>query len=106
MIPDDDRGPAALPGYQYTDFTGIEADTDAMAEFAKQLQANLAKNYEPNRDRVANAMMTPLPAAPLEFWEWYSFLTKHNAAQNVALKNAWTFGNGTTAYASAAQAIG
>jgi hypothetical protein len=37
MIPEEDRGPAWLRDYGYTDFGDIEADLVAMEEFAKKL---------------------------------------------------------------------
>jgi hypothetical protein len=98
-----DQAPATVSGYQYS---GFEADTDAMAQFAAKLKTNVQKSYVPQRDKVVNAMMTPLPDAPLEFSEWFAFLSTHNAAQNVTLQNVWNFGDGSHAYAEAAQAIG
>jgi hypothetical protein len=105
MIPEEDRGPAWLRDYGFTDFSQIEADVTAMEQFAKKLSADVSDNYAPHLDQVGNAMMTELPPPPTAFVELSSFLIVHNSAQNATTKNVYNFATGTTRYATAAQDI-
>jgi len=105
MIPDEDRGPAWLRDYGYTDFSQIEADIQAMEQFASKLSANVKDNYAPHLSTVTEAMSTRLPAAPSEFVELMTFLFAHNEAQNVAHQNVYNYANGTQGFATAAKDI-
>lgn len=105
MIPEEDRGPAWLRDYGYTDFSQIEADIAAMEQFAKKLQTDVEDNYAPHLSTVTDAMMTELPHPPGEFAELSSFLTVHNDAQNVTQQNVYNFANGTQGFALAAADI-
>jgi len=105
MIPEEDRGPAWLRDYGFTDFSQIEADVTAMEQFATKLAADVANDYAPHLSKVADAMMTPLPAPPTEFVELSSFLIVHNDAQNATQQNTYNFANGTTEFANAARDI-
>lgn len=105
MIPEEDRGPAWLRDYGYTDFSQIDADITAMEQFAKKLQADVEDNYAPHLTTVTDAMMTELPHPPSEFAELSSFLTVHNDAQNVTQQNVYNFANGTQGFALAAADI-
>jgi hypothetical protein len=105
MIPEEDRGPAWLRDYGYTDFGQIDADIAAMEQFAKKLQADVEDNYAPHLSTVTDAMMTELPHPPSEFAELSSFLTVHNDAQNVTQQNVYNFANGTQGFALAAADI-
>jgi len=105
MIPEDDRGPAWLRDYDYTDFSQIEADIQAMETFALKLAANVADDYAPHLSTVTTAMSARLPAPPPEFTELWSFLFTHNEIQNVAHQNVYNYANGTQGFATAAEDI-
>lgn len=105
MIPDEDRGPAWLRDYGYTDFSQIEADIQAMEQFATKLSANVKDNYAPHLSTVTTAMSTRLPDPPAEFIELTTFLFAHNEAQNVAHQNVYNYANGTQGFATAAEHI-
>jgi hypothetical protein len=105
MIPDEDRGPAWLRDYGYTDFSQIEADIQAMEQFATRLSANVKDDYAPHLSTVSSAMSTPLPSPPAEFVELLTFLTVHNDAQNTAHQNVYNYANGTQGFATAAEDI-
>ncbi len=105
MIPDEDRGPAWLRDYGYTDFSQIEADIQAMEQFATKLSANVKDNYAPHLSTVTTAMSTRLPDPPAEFIELTTFLSAHNEAQNVAHQNVYNYANGTQGFATAAEDI-
>jgi hypothetical protein len=105
MIPEDDRGPAWLRDYGYTDFGQIEADIRAMENFALKLAANVHDNYAPHLSTVTTAMSTRIPEPPPEFAELWSFLFTHNEVQNVSHQNVYNFANGTQGFATAAEDI-
>ena len=105
MIPEDDRGPQWLRDYDYTDFSQIEADIQAMETFALKLAANVSDNYAPHLSTVTTAMSTRLPVPPPEFFELWSFLSTHNEIQNVAHQNVYNYANGTQGFATAAEDI-
>ncbi|WP_433298099.1 hypothetical protein ACQP2F_42545 [Actinoplanes sp. CA-030573] len=105
MIPEEDRGPAWLRDYGYTDFSQIEADIQAMEHFAAKLSANVKDNYAPHLTTVTDAMSTRLPDPPSEFIELLTFLFVHNDAQNVAHQNVYSYANKTQGFATAAEDI-
>ncbi|MCY1140787.1 hypothetical protein OWR29_22550 [Actinoplanes sp. Pm04-4] len=105
MIPDEDRGPAWLSDYGTTDFGAIEADIQAMEQFAAKLAANVQDSYAPHMSSISDSMLTRLPDPPAEFAELFSFLTAHNEAQNVTHQNVYNYANGTKGFASAAADI-
>ena len=105
MIPEEDRGPVWLSDYGYTDFSQIEADIQAMETFAAQLAANVKSSYAPHLTGVTDAMMTELPAPPASFAELFTFLSAHNAAQNITQQNVYNYANGTQDFASVAADI-
>jgi hypothetical protein len=105
MIPEDDRGPAWLRDYGYTDFGQIEADIRAMENFAQKLAATVHDNYAPHLSTVTTAMSTRIPEPPVEFAELWSFLFTHNEVQNVSHQNVYNFANGTQGFATAAEDI-
>jgi hypothetical protein len=105
MIPEEDRGPAWLRDYGYTDFSQIEADIQAMETFAAKLAANVTDDYAPHLSTVTTAMSTRLPEPPMEFIELWSFLFTHNDVQNVAHQNVYNYANGTQGFATAAEDI-
>jgi hypothetical protein len=105
MIPEEDRGPAWLRDYGFTDFGDIEADIAAMEEFAKNLAADVEKNYVPHLAGVTDAMLTQLPPASTTFRELGEFFAVHNEAQDATQQNVYNFANGTYHFATAAQKI-
>ncbi len=105
MIPEEDRGPAWLRDYGYTDFGDIAADIAAMEEFAKKLAADVQNNYVPHLSGVTDAMLTQLPPPAATFPELVAFMTAHNEAQGITQENVFNFANGTNTFATAAQTI-
>ncbi len=105
MIPEEDRGPAWLRDYGTTDFGSIEADIQAMEQFAAKLAANVQDSYAPHMANVSDSMATRLPAPSGEFIELSSFLVAHNQAQNVTHQNVYSYANGTQDLANAATDI-
>jgi hypothetical protein len=105
VIPEDDRGPAWLRDYGYTDFSQIEADIEAMEKFATQLSADVKDNYAPHLSTVTDAMSTQLPSPPSEFIELITFLFAHHEAQDQAHQNVYNYANGTQGFATAAKDI-
>ena len=103
MIPEEDRGPAWLRDYGFTDFGDIAADINAMAEYAAKLIADVQDNYAPHLGKLSQAMATPLPEA--RFGELQSFFALHAAAQGRTEINAYRYANGTNALGKAAQSI-
>jgi hypothetical protein len=105
MIAEQDRGPAWLRDYGFTDFGNIEADIAAMEQFATRLAADVQHNYVPHLAGVTDAMLTPLPPAATTFAELVDFLTTHQQAQDVTQQNVFNFANGTNHFAAAARSI-
>lgn len=105
MIPEEDRGPVWLRDYGTTDFGSIEADIQAMEQFAAKLAANVQDSYAPHMASVSESMGAPLPDPPAGFVELTSFLTAHNQAQDVTHQNVYNYANGTQGFASAAADI-
>jgi hypothetical protein len=105
MIPEDDRGPTWLRDYGYTDFSQIEADIQAMEQFAAQLSSNVEKSYAPHLSAVSTAMTTRLPGPEAEFVELQSFLAIHRQAQDAAHQNVYDYANGTQGFAAAAKKV-
>jgi hypothetical protein len=105
MLSEEDRGPAWMRDYGYTDFSQIEADVTAMEQFATQLQGDVSKNYDTHVPVVQQLMLTELPSPPAEFAELSSFLVVHNAAQNVSQQNVFYFGKGTAQFAAVAKDV-
>jgi hypothetical protein len=105
MIPEEDRGPAWLRDYGFTDFGSIQADVAAMEEFAKKLATDVEKNYLPHMASITDAMMTELPPAASTFKELIDFFSVHRDAQDATQQNVYNFANGTNHFATAAQTI-
>jgi hypothetical protein len=105
VIPEEDRGPAWLRDYGYTDFSQIEADIEAMEKFATQLSADVKDNYAPHLTTVTDSMSTKLPDPPSEFIELLTFLFVHHEAQDVAHQNVYNYANGTQGFATAAKDV-
>jgi hypothetical protein len=105
MIPEEDRGPAWLRDYGTTDFGAIEADIEAMEQFAAKLAANVKDSYAPHMSTVSDSMLTRLPDPDATFVELSSFLVAHNEAQDVTHQNVYNYANGTQGFANAAADI-
>jgi hypothetical protein len=105
MLSEEDRGPAWLQDYGYTDFSQIEADVTAMEQFATQLQGDVTKNYNTHVPVVQQLMLTELPSPPAEFQELSSFLVVHNDAQNISQQNVFHFSKGTQQFADVAKDV-
>jgi len=100
VIPEEDRGPAWLRDYGGS----IEADIQRMEEFAKQLMAEVQKNYVPHMEEVQSDMLPDLPA-PVAFPELHSFMDAHRQAQQNTSDRVWDVGDGTGGLATAAQTV-
>ena len=105
MLSEEDRGPAWMRDYGYTDFSQIEADVTAMEQFATQLQGDVTKNYNTHVPVVQQLMLTELPSPPAEFQELSSFLVVHNDAQNISQQNVFHFSKGTEQFADVAKDV-
>jgi hypothetical protein len=105
MLAEEDRGPSWLRDYGYTDFGNIEADIQAMEEFAKRLRADLEDNYVPHLSSVTDAMLTQLPPPAATFPELVAFMQDHAAAQDATQLNVYNFANGTNRFATVAEKI-
>jgi hypothetical protein len=105
MLSEEDRGPAWMRDYGYTDFSQIEADVTAMEQFATQLQGDVKNNYNTHVPVVQQLMLTELPSPPAEFQELSSFLVVHNDAQNISQQNVFHFSEGTQQFAEVAKDV-
>ena len=101
----EDREPAWLQDYEYTNFGDIAVDITAMEEFAKKLEAEVQNNYASHLPSVVDGMLTQLPAPSTTFPELCTFMQTHQAAQDATQSNVFQFANGTNSFALAAQAI-
>jgi hypothetical protein len=105
MIPEEDRGPAWLRDYGFTDFGDIAADIHAMAEYAKKLAADVEGNYMPHSNGVSTAFGVTLPTPNSEFHELCAFMKAHDAVREITKDNVAAFGRGSSVLANAAQQI-
>lgn len=105
MLSEEDRGPAWMRDYGYTDFSQIEADVTAMEQFATKLQGDVTKNYDTHAPVVQQLLLTLLPDPPGDFVELSSFLVVHNDAQNVSQQNVYHYSEGTSNFAQVAKAV-
>lgn len=103
-IPEEDLGPAWLRDYDYSDFSSIEADIQAMKEYAAKLTSSVEGSYAPHAQTVSDAMMTPLPQAP-NFPELHSFLNAHDQVQLATQENVYNYIGNTYRFATAADQI-
>ena len=99
-----DITPEFLRDNTFTDFGAIEADIDAMREFATKLQTTVQQNYVADMERISTGMMTEVSASPA-FYELHSFFTAHREVMDVTHTNVYAFGEGTDAFAGAAKDI-
>jgi hypothetical protein len=99
-LPDEDRGPVWLRDWQQ-----IEADIAAMADFARQLRAEVEINYAPHASRVTDELTTPLPCPPAPFTELVELLTVHRAAEQDTANIVYYYTDKTGGLADAAAEI-
>ncbi|MFC6014943.1 hypothetical protein ACFP2T_01865 [Plantactinospora solaniradicis] len=100
MIPEEDRGPAWLRDYGGS----IEADIQRMEEFAKQLTAEVQKNYVPHMEEVQSDMLPDLPG-PVDYPELFEFMKAHRTVQQDTSTRVWEVGDGTGGLATAAETV-
>jgi len=100
MIPDEDRPPAWL-----ADYGAIEADIQAMADFAAGLGKEVVDGYGPHLSLVTTSMLTTLPAADANFPELQRFLTYHHEVQTATYSNTFNYRDRTGELATAAKTI-
>src|ERR1700712_944725 len=105
MIPEEDRGPAWLRDYGFTDFGDIAADIEAMEHFAQKLSADVQDNYVPHMYTASDSMNVQIPDAASTFPELVSFMRAHEAARDVTHANVYGYANGTNHFATAADTI-
>jgi hypothetical protein len=105
MLSEEDRGPAWMRDYGYTDFSQIEADVTAMEQFATKLQGDVSKNYDTHAPVVQQLLLTILPDPPADFVELSSFLVVHNGAQDISQKNVYHYSAGTSNFAKVAKDV-
>src|SRR4051794_3544180 len=105
MIPEEDRGPAWLRDYGFTDFGDIAADINAMQEYAKKLAADVQDNFTPHYNGMAAAMMTTLPEPDANFYELSSFIKSHRNVQDLTQTNVYAFKQGTQNLAAAVDVV-
>jgi hypothetical protein len=96
----DDRPPAWL-----SDYGSIEADIQAMSDFAAGLSREVSDGYGPHLSLVTQSMLTPLPGADDHFPELKSFLEHHHEAQTATFTNTFNYRDGTGDLANAAKTI-
>jgi hypothetical protein len=100
MIPEEDRPPAWL-----ADYGAIEADIQAMADFASGLGKEVVDGYGPHLSLVTTSMLTTLPAADANFPELQQFLAVHHDVQTATYSNTFNYRDRTGELANAAKTI-
>jgi hypothetical protein len=100
MLAPEDRPPAWL-----SDYGGIEADIEAMSDFASGLSKEVSDGYGPHLSLVTSSMLTQLPGAGDHFPEMQAFLKHHHEAQTATFSNAFNYRYGTDDLANAAKTI-
>lgn len=95
--------PGWLGNVEYTDFGAIEADINAMEQFAAQLKFDIEQHYAPYADAVSDTMIKQLPET--NFYELHLFLYAHDQVQIATQMNVAGYTDGTYKFASAASGI-
>ncbi|MEO3743842.1 hypothetical protein [Plantactinospora sp. B5E13] len=75
-----------------------------MEQFAKELMAEVQKNYVPHMEQVHSDMTPNLPT-PMGFDELYEFMQAHRGIQQEFSDRIWDVGDGTGGLASAAETV-
>lgn len=99
-IPDEDRGPAWLRNWQY-----IEADIQAMDDFAKKLRAEVETNYVSHLSPIMQTAETKLPDVDPRFGELFDLLDTHHQAHSASTHQVRDYANRSAGMAAAASKI-
>jgi hypothetical protein len=99
-IPEEDLGPAWLRDWQH-----IEADIQAMDDFAKKLRADVETNYVSHLTPIYDDMATPLPGAGVGFAELDDLLNTHHQATQTTTNFVHDYANRSAHMADAASKI-
>jgi hypothetical protein len=97
-LPDEDLGPGWLRNWEY-----IEADIQAMDDFAKKLRAEVETNYVAHLTPIYDDMGTQLPAAG--FTELYELMDTHRMATDMTTNVVHDYANRSAHMADAASKI-
>ena len=89
-----------------SDFGDIDADISAMQEYAQRLRSRVSADYGDQLRSISDGMTTPIPAPAAGFSELASFLMVHQLVQDHSHQNIYQYGNGSLAFASAAEDMG
>ncbi|GAB7050059.1 hypothetical protein [Catenuloplanes indicus] len=98
--PDEDLGPAWL-----RDYGRIEADIEAMSQFAHGLIAEIQDHYLPHASRVLADMESAHPQPAETFTEHLRFLEAHREAMHATTDNVYWYVQGYTNLGNAAADI-
>jgi methyl-accepting chemotaxis protein len=99
-LPEEDRGPAWLRNWEY-----IEADIQAMDDFAKKLRAEVETNYATHLTPIYDDMGTKLPQPPQAFPELSDLMTTHQEATQTTTNFVHDYANRSAGMAQAASQI-
>lgn len=99
-LPEEDRGPVWLRDWQY-----IEADIQAMDDFAQKLRAEVETNYAAHLTPICDDMTTPLPTVDARFTELVTLLTTHQQATDTTTHQVRDYANRSAGIAHAASEI-
>lgn len=99
-IPAEDRGPAWLQDWQH-----IEADIQAMDDFAKKLRADVETNYVSHLTPILDTATTRLPAVDGRFTELADLFTTHHEAHATSTHQVRDYANRSAGMADAASKI-
>ncbi|WP_051798166.1 hypothetical protein [Catenuloplanes japonicus] len=99
-IPDEDLGPSWLH-----DYGRIEADIEAMSQFAHHLIDEIQHNYTPHATRVIADMESDHPPTAAEFEEHARFLGAHETAMRASTDNVYWYIEGGTRLSNAAAEV-
>jgi hypothetical protein len=99
-IPADDLGPGWLH-----DYGRIEADIEAMSQFAHHLIDEIQNNYVPHATRVIADMEADHPVPAAEFEEHTHFLGAHETAMRASTDNVYWYIEGGTRLSNAAAEV-
>jgi methyl-accepting chemotaxis protein len=99
-LPDEDRTPVWLRDWQQ-----IEADIQAMGEFAQKLHADVEKNYVSHLAPVYDTMTTELPDVSAGFPELVELLQTHQEAVDITAHQVHDYANESAHLAAAASRI-
>jgi len=99
-LPEEDRGPAWLRNWEH-----IEADIQAMDDFAKKLRAEVETNYVSHLSPILDSATTQLPAVDPRFGELLDLFDTHRTAQETSTHQVRDYANRSAGMAEAASKI-